>query len=151
MSEVIYRIGDLAAKANVTIRTVRYYESLGLLEASFRSKGGQRYFAERTLVVLRRIIELKNLDFTLDEIKAVIRLKENDTDGSKRRSELLHQYRNKLSIAVDKKLSLESKIDGFSWHIKQLECATDFRECPGKDCKNCKFSKKCIFYKEQFD
>lgn len=151
MSKSLYRIGELAEKAQVTIRTVRYYESLGLLKPSFKSEGGQRYFEQRTLVVLRRIIELKNLDFSLNEIKVIIKLKDNDKDGSKRRNELLHQYRNKLSIAIDKKLALESKIDGFTWHIKQLESSPDFRECPGNDCKNCKFRARCIFYKEQFD
>lgn len=151
MSGKIYRIGDLARKAGVSIRTVRYYESIGLLQASFRSKGGQRYFDDKTLVVLRRIIELKNLDFSLDNIKSIVLMSREDEDGSKRRNELLHQYRNKLSLAIDKKLALEAQIDGFSWHIKQLESGIDFRECPGKDCKNCKFRDKCIFFSEQFD
>jgi DNA-binding transcriptional MerR regulator len=148
MNNAKYRIGDIARLANVTIRSVRYYESINLLSPTFRSSGGQRYYDDRSVVVLKRIIELKNLDFSLDEIKVIIKMSEEDKDGSKRRNMLLHQYRNKLSQAIDKKLSLESRIDSISWHIRQLESSTDFRECPGLDCKHCNFSDKCIFYQD---
>ena len=64
MNKTKYRIGDLARKAKVTVRTVRYYESLNLLKPNSRSNGGQRYYSEKDLVYLNRIIELKKLDFS---------------------------------------------------------------------------------------
>lgn len=149
--DVKYRIGDLAKLAKVTIRTIRYYESIGLIEPSRKSTGGQRYYDDRTVVVLKRIIELKNLNFSLNEIKFIINMSRDDKDGSKRRNQLLHQYRNKLSLAVDKKLALESRIDSLSWHIRQLESGIDFRQCPGLDCKNCIFRDKCIFFQDDFE
>ena len=145
MSEEKYRIGDIARKANVTVRTVRYYESLSLIKPSFRSQGGQRYYSEKDLVYLKRIIELKELDFSLDEIKKIINLKDVDKTGDRRRSELLHQYRKKLSVVLDKKVELEAKIDSINWHIRQLESNIDFRECPGKDCISCPFKEDCRF------
>ncbi len=145
MSELIYRIGDLARKAKITVRTVRYYESLNLIQPNFRSPGGQRYYSEKDLVYLKRILELKELDFSLEEIKKIISLKDVDDSGARRRSELLHQYRKKLSAILDKKVMLESKIDSINWHIRQLESNIDFRECPGKDCKSCQFKEDCRF------
>lgn len=151
MNDVKYRIGDIAKLAKVTIRTVRYYESIGLINPTKKSIGGQRYYDDRSVVVLKRIIELKNLNFSLDEIKFIINMSGEDKDGSKRRNELLHQYRNKLSIAIDKKLALESRIDSISWHIRQLETGSNFRQCPGLDCKNCSFGDKCIFFQDEGD
>ena len=131
--------------ANVTVRTVRYYESLNLINPSFRSEGGQRYYSKKDLLYLKRIIELKELDFTLEEIKKIVNMKDSDITGESRRSELLHQYRQKLSATLDKKNILESKIDSISWHIRQLESNIDFRECPGKDCISCQFKEECRF------
>lgn len=145
MKEEKYRIGDLARKARVTVRTVRYYESLNLISPSYRSQGGQRYYSQKDLVYLKRILELKELDFSLDEIKKIINLKDEDSSGIKRRSELLHQYRKKLSNVIDKKVALEAKIDSINWHIRQLESNIDFRECPGKDCISCQFKENCRF------
>lgn len=65
-------IGELAQKAKVTPRTIRYYESLGLLAPSEREGSGFRYYGPEALVRLKKIDYLKNLDFSLDEIKAVI-------------------------------------------------------------------------------
>ncbi len=145
MSEKIYRIGDIARKAKVTVRTVRYYESLNLITPSFRSNGGQRYYSEKDLLYLKRILELKELDFTLDEIKKIINMKDFDKTGENRKKELLHQYRNKLSLILDKKNILETKIDSINWHIRQLQSNVDFRECPGKDCISCPFKEGCRF------
>ncbi len=150
MDEDKYRIGDLARKARVTVRTVRYYESLNLIKPTHRSEGGQRYYSEKDLVYLKRILELKELDFTLEEIKKIINLKEVDSSGVKRRNELLHQYRKKLSTVLDKKVALEAQIDSINWHIRQLESNIDFRECPGKDCQSCQFKEECRFSQDDY-
>lgn len=92
-----YRIGELARKCNVTVRTIRYYESLGLLKTNHRSDGGQRYYTDADVVYLNRIAELKELDFSLSEIRTIILMGGEDTTGQKRRNELLRQYRSKLS------------------------------------------------------
>lgn len=151
MEEKKYRIGDIARKAKVTVRTVRYYESLGLIESVERSKGGQRYYNDRDLVHLKRILELKDLDFSLEEISKIINMSKEDLTGIKRRKELLHQYRNKLSDVVDRKVALEARIDDIRWHIRQLESNIDFRECPGRDCKDCNFREKCRFFLDDCD
>ena len=110
MAKAKYRIGMVAKKAQVSIRTVRYYESLGLIKSPSRSDGGQRYYSDKDVLYLRRIIELKSLDFSLEEIKKIIQMSKDDKTGTMRRSELLHQYRNKLSYQLDLKNSIEAKI-----------------------------------------
>ena len=68
------RISELAKLAGVTPRTIRYYESLGLLEAGEREGTGFRYYTEDELARLQKINLLKTLGLTLDEISRVIPL-----------------------------------------------------------------------------
>lgn len=140
-----YRIGELARKCNVTVRTIRYYESLGLLKTNHRTNGGQRYYTDADVVYLNRIAELKELDFTLEEIKTIILMGSEDSTGEKRRNELLRQYRSKLSEALERKAAIEKRIADLDWHVQQLETNDDFQQCPGLMCKSCTFKEKCRF------
>jgi len=140
-----YRIGELARKCNVTVRTIRYYESLGLLKTNHRSDGGQRYYTDADVVYLNRIAELKELDFSLSEIRTIILMGSEDATGQKRRNELLRQYRSKLSEALERQAAIEKRVGDLSWHIQQLETNDDFQQCPGLMCKSCTFKDRCRF------
>ncbi|MGP0032168.1 MAG: MerR family transcriptional regulator [Acidimicrobiales bacterium] len=64
------RIGDAAAMADVSPRTLRYYEELGLLTPSLYTSGGERRYTQEDLTQLHRILELREvLGMNLDEIK----------------------------------------------------------------------------------
>ncbi len=147
MGKKIFRIGEIASLSGLTQRTIRYYMELGLLPER-RSEGGQRSFTNEDLVYLKRIKELKALGFTLEEIEAIIRLKAEDETGSKRRNELLRQYRSKLSEDITRINALKAHVDELEWHIKQLEetAGGGFKDCPGKSCITCSFRDKCIFF-----
>lgn len=66
----LYRIGELAKAANISSRTIDYYTSLGLIEASERSAKNYRLYNGETLIRLERIESMKKEKYTLDEIKA---------------------------------------------------------------------------------
>jgi DNA-binding transcriptional MerR regulator len=70
---VRYRTGAFARVAGVTVRTVRYYDQIGLLRPAEVDPGsGYRVYLPSQVHELRRILDLKALDFTLDEIKSVL-------------------------------------------------------------------------------
>ena len=75
------RIGELAQRAGVTPRTIRYYESLGLLEPSEREGSGFRYYTEAELARLQKINALKELGLSLEEITTVLPLYFEDPTG----------------------------------------------------------------------
>lgn len=56
-----WRIGDVAAQAGVSTRTLRYYEEIGLLSPSGRTAGGERRYQDGDVAQLRRILELRDL------------------------------------------------------------------------------------------
>ena len=67
------RIGEAAARADASVRTLRYYEEVGLLEPSSRSSGGERRYSTTDIERVLRIRELKSLmGFNLDEIKSIL-------------------------------------------------------------------------------
>lgn len=67
------RIGELALRAGVSTRTLRYYEELGLLAPSSHSSGGARRYSEANAERLLRIRELQELmGLNLDEIRTIL-------------------------------------------------------------------------------
>ncbi|MER7208238.1 MerR family transcriptional regulator [Streptosporangium sp. NPDC000239] len=66
------RIGELAALAGVSTRTVRHYHHLGLLPEPVRLANGYREYGLRDAVVLARVRRLTELGLSLDEIRDVL-------------------------------------------------------------------------------
>ncbi len=83
------RIGDLTERAGVTQRTVRYYESIGLLPPGERESHGHHYYTEETLARLRKIDQLKKLGLSLEEIGEVIDLYFVDPSGVQPKQKVL--------------------------------------------------------------
>ncbi|TYQ15760.1 UNVERIFIED_CONTAM: DNA-binding transcriptional MerR regulator [Acetivibrio alkalicellulosi] len=70
-------VGEMAKKMDVSIRTVQYYDQIGLLNPSDFTEGGRRLYTLKDYITLHQIISLKDLGFSLKEIKE--RLMKSDT------------------------------------------------------------------------
>jgi DNA-binding transcriptional MerR regulator len=68
----MYRIGQLSKETNITIRTLRHYDKLGLLKPSMVTEAGYRYYSKADVMKLQRITALKQLGFPLVRIKEVL-------------------------------------------------------------------------------
>lgn len=66
------RIGELAHRAGVSPKAIRYYEDLGLLPAPRRTESGYRHYTEDDAVRLDFIAKAKRLGLSLDEIAGVL-------------------------------------------------------------------------------
>ncbi len=66
------KVGELAAATGLTVRTLHYYEKIGLLPASGRSTGGHRLYSSDDVSRLYRICLLRGLGFPLTEIAATL-------------------------------------------------------------------------------
>ena len=72
-------VGQLANQAHVTVRTLQYYDKIGLLKPSSMSDGGRRLYGANDITILHQIITLKSLGLTLDEIrKRLVPINSND-------------------------------------------------------------------------
>jgi DNA-binding transcriptional MerR regulator/effector-binding domain-containing protein len=79
----MFRIGEFSQITRVTIDTLRYYDALGLLKpAKVDPFTGYRYYSARQLLSLHRILALKEIGFSLEEIARI--LQENLTNDKLR-------------------------------------------------------------------
>jgi DNA-binding transcriptional MerR regulator len=65
---VRWSIGELARASGTTVRTVRHYDGIGLLSPSGRTAAGHRRYTERDLRRLYRVLALRSLGLSLEEI-----------------------------------------------------------------------------------
>ncbi|MFG3254452.1 MerR family transcriptional regulator [Streptomyces sp. NPDC048172] len=69
----MFTIGDFAAHGSVSVRMLRHYDAVGLLRpAHVDAFSGYRYYAADQLTRLNRIIALKDLGFTLQQVRVIL-------------------------------------------------------------------------------
>jgi DNA-binding transcriptional MerR regulator len=66
------QIGEVAARTELSLRTIRHYEETGLVIPSARSQGGFRLYTEADVARLMVIRRMKPLGFTLDEMRDLL-------------------------------------------------------------------------------
>ncbi len=91
------QIGEVAARTELSLRTIRHYEETGLVIPSARSQGGFRLYTEADVARLMVIRRMKPLGFTLDEMRALLEATDRLDSGeellSEEREELLERIR----------------------------------------------------------
>ncbi|MEU4356253.1 MerR family transcriptional regulator [Streptomyces virginiae] len=66
------QIGEVAARTELSLRTIRHYEETGLVVPSARSQGGFRLYTETDVARLMVIRRMKPLGFTLDQMRDLL-------------------------------------------------------------------------------
>lgn len=89
----LLKIGDFARVAQTNLRTLRYYEELGLLKPAARSEGGFRYYRPTDVNRVQLIWDLQELGLHLDQISKLLEKK----DKPQPRAELLGRVRKALT------------------------------------------------------
>ncbi|MFJ3337994.1 MerR family transcriptional regulator [Streptomyces sp. NPDC086766] len=79
------QIGEVAARTELSLRTIRHYEETGLVTPSARSQGGFRLYTENDVARLMVVRRMKPLGFTLDQMRDLLdatdRLDADDRSG----------------------------------------------------------------------
>jgi DNA-binding transcriptional MerR regulator len=101
----LYSIGELSREFGVTSRTIRFYESKGLL-SPFR-KGSTRFYSKRDRAQLILVLRGKNLGFTLEEIREYLDLYAADTTQVAQLEHLLGKIDDRMELLRRKKVDLE--------------------------------------------
>ena len=72
MPESFMRIGEVASRTELSLRSLRHWEEVGLLRPSGRTEGGFRLYTEADVDKILVIRRMKPLGFTLDQMRAVM-------------------------------------------------------------------------------
>lgn len=116
------QIGEVASQTGLSLRTIRYYEEMGLVTPSARSTGGFRLYTEEDVARLQVVKRMKPLDFSLEEMKGLMATLDalNDADGAQRavlveKLEMYHQAAQARVAAVREQLAIA---DGFASDLR---------------------------------
>lgn len=82
-----HKIGEVAERTGLSLRTIRYYEEVGLVEPTARTEGGFRLFTDADVARLEAVMGMKPLGFSLDEMRELVDLLEAPA-GSEQRARL---------------------------------------------------------------
>ncbi|WP_017582580.1 MerR family transcriptional regulator [Nocardiopsis valliformis] len=66
------QIGEVAERTGLSLRTIRYYGEVGLVEPSARSRGGFRLYTQEDVDRLNLIKRMKPLEFSLEETRELL-------------------------------------------------------------------------------
>jgi DNA-binding transcriptional MerR regulator len=66
------KVGELARRTGLTIRTLHHYDEIGLLKPSLHTESGHRLYSDRDVARLQQVISLRQLSFSLEEIGACL-------------------------------------------------------------------------------
>jgi MerR family transcriptional regulator, thiopeptide resistance regulator len=69
MQPVALKVGDLAKQTGVSVRTLHYYDEIGLLSPSHRTEAGYRLYGEDDIIRLQQIVSLRQIGFSLEQIR----------------------------------------------------------------------------------
>ncbi|EGQ21757.1 transcriptional regulator [Sporosarcina newyorkensis 2681] len=83
--------GELAKRLEVSVRTLRYYDQIGLVQPTERGNGGKRLYTEDDIFTLEKILILKDLSLSLEDSKQIIQEQSMASILSAHRSSLTEQ------------------------------------------------------------
>lgn len=111
------RIGEFAKRGNVSEKAVRHYDKIGLLKPSHILDNGYRDYSEDDLLKLQKIVLLKQLGFTLEEIYPMVSMSTDLYDSFKMQIELLQEHIEYLKAQKDtlEKISNQALAGRVDW------------------------------------
>ena len=112
------KIGELAQATQISVRTLHHYDEIDLVKPSSRTESGHRIYTEPDIIRLHKIISLRNVGFSLEEIKQFIGYSNDQTQ------ELISRQLEKIESESEE---LERK----KWCIKTAQDLKSFDQYQG--------------------
>ncbi|MDM5357153.1 MerR family DNA-binding transcriptional regulator [Peribacillus sp. ACCC06369] len=123
----MYTISELAKEFELTTRTLRYYEELGMLSPK-RTETGKRVYGKKEYAQLKIIMRGKKYGFSLVEIKDIVLLFDKDRTGIKQLEKTIEMAGQKLNEINERiqeldglKQDFEQVIKGFTVTLHDLK------------------------------
>jgi DNA-binding transcriptional MerR regulator len=110
-----WKVGELAKRTGLTVRTLHHYDEIGLLSPSHRTAAGHRLYVEDDVARLQQVASLRNLGFSLEEIRDVL--------NEKRMSPLqvVQLHADRLREQVRSQQRLVERLDALAEGLRMAE------------------------------
>ncbi len=129
-NEKLLLIGQVKALSGIPIRTIRYYESLGLLKSSGRTEGGFRQFSVDVLTRLAFIKRVQNLGLSLEEIGDILQVYDQGYPPCGDIKEKLEDKLVEIDGQIAQLLTLRSQIEVLLSGWKNVDNKREDKICP---------------------
>ena len=125
------RIGELANTADVSTKTIRYYESIGLLEEPARTPSGYRAYGADAVERLRFIRDAQASGLTLAEITSVLKIKAAGDRSCEHTASLLERHLADVDAQIERLTAARSELARLAERARRLDPAacTDPNRC----------------------
>ncbi len=111
--EMVYTVRQLARLAGVSVRTLQYYDRIGLLRPTRRDGNGYRQYADEAIVPLQQILFFRELGFSLSDIKGIMSSPKFDV------LEALESHRTLLQQRAERVSELLATVDRTIRQLKE--------------------------------
>ncbi|MGW5953731.1 MerR family transcriptional regulator [Bacillus mycoides] len=109
-----YSIGEFSKRTGISIRTLQYYDELGLFKPEKNISSGHRVYKDRDILALQKIVSLKVLGYSLEEIRVMLNVKSLNIS-------LKETLQNQRVAFEEKKKQLEVSIKAIERTMVYLE------------------------------
>lgn len=112
------KIGELARRTGLTVRTLRFYDEIGLVRPTERSEGGHRVYGPDAVRRLQQVTSLRSLGLSLDEVRA--QLEAHDPSLL----ETIELQRTRLGEQITALETLQQRLDDIARLLQHGEAVT---------------------------
>ncbi|MEM8923834.1 MAG: heavy metal-responsive transcriptional regulator [Actinomycetota bacterium] len=125
------KIGELARSAEVSAKTIRYYESLGLIDEPRRTASGYRDYDDSALERLRFVRQAQATGLTLAEIASVLELKSAGERSCAHTTALLRRHLSEIDEQIERLVAARSALRTLADRATTLDpsACTDPNRC----------------------
>lgn len=113
------RIGEFSCLAKTTVKTLRFYDEIGLFKPSFIDNNGYRYYSIEQLNILQTIVELRSFDMPIDDIRKIL----NGKDIIK----MLEEHQKEITESISKSKQSLTKIKNILATAKKGELMKSYK------------------------
>jgi DNA-binding transcriptional MerR regulator len=123
----VYTVQEMARLAGVTVRTLHYYDQIGLLEPAARNEAGYRLYSREELLRLQQILFFREMDVPLADIKTILTDPEFDgLDTLRRHRQVLRTRAGRLSRLIQTAERTIAEMEGGSHMVADKELYDGF-------------------------
>jgi MerR family transcriptional regulator, copper efflux regulator len=125
------RIGELAERAGISTKAIRYYEQIGILAPALRTASGYRAYDDTALGRLGFVRAAQALGLTLGEIRQIIAFRDGGTAPCAHVSDLLHRRAADLDVRIRELQQLRGELQ----QLAERSTTLDPKDCtPERVC-----------------
>jgi DNA-binding transcriptional MerR regulator len=134
----LLKIGELAKRTGKSVRAIRFYEELGLIQSASHTKGGFRLFEHDDVRKIGLVDKFHQLGFSLEEISQIVRAFRTSGTGDEAQKKLRPMLEKTLQTIQEKTALLET----FKHEVENsLHFISDCKQCQAQpaetQCTSC--------------